>query len=171
MTVAFLNWSIFEWPGVDLEEIDIPLRSFTGGALPSATDVAEMVDEFRRNSEELGKNVDADLRNRLDGELQYFDVDPQDIGSYLQAPSLAGDGCGTHFIIKPSSELLPAIGATAEGKGTAGREGGQETPPAGHPIGSTTSALAGWNGVRDKQDGHVELRRTVWSNIEVVRWS
>ena len=107
LTVAFLNWSVFEWPGVDLEEIDVPLRSFSGGALPSATDVAEMVDEFRRNSEQLGKNVNAELRNRLNGELEYFDVDPQDIDSYLQAPSLADDECGTHFIIKPSSELLP----------------------------------------------------------------
>ena len=107
LTVAFLNWGIFEWPGVDLDQIDVPLRSFAGGTLPSATDVAEMVEEFRRNSVEIGKHVDAELRNRLDGELQEFDIDPQDIDSYLRAPSLVGDGCGTHFIIKPSSELLP----------------------------------------------------------------
>ena len=107
LTVAFLNWSVFEWPSVDLEQIDVPLRSFAGGTLPSATDVAEMVDEFRRNAEEVGKHIEAKLRKRLDGELQDFDVDPRDIDSYLEAPSLGGDGCGTHFIIKPSSELLP----------------------------------------------------------------
>ena len=107
LTVAFLNWGVFEWPRIDLEQIEIPLRSFAEGTLPSATDVAEMVEEFRRNSEEIGKDVNAELRHRLEGELQDFDVDPQNIDSYLQAPSLGGDGCGTHFIIKPSSELLP----------------------------------------------------------------
>ena len=36
LTAAFLNWGIFEWPGIDLEDIDIPLRSFSPGTLPSA---------------------------------------------------------------------------------------------------------------------------------------
>ena len=31
LTAAFLNWSIFEWPSIDLEEIEIPLRSFSSG--------------------------------------------------------------------------------------------------------------------------------------------
>ena len=107
LTAAFLNWGVFEWPGVDLEQIDVPLRSFSGGTLPSAADVAEMVGEFWRQSKEFGKHVDSKLRQRLKNELRQFDIDPEDIDSYLQAPSLRGDGCGTHFIIKPSSELLP----------------------------------------------------------------
>ena len=107
LTAAFLNWGVFEWPGVDLEQIDVPLRSFSGGTLPSAADVSEMVEEFWRKSKAVGKQVDSALRRRLDAELRQFDVDPEDIDSYLRAPSLQGDGCGTHFVIKPSSELLP----------------------------------------------------------------
>ena len=107
LTAAFINWSVFEWPGIDLDEVDIPLRSFSGGTLPSADDVAQMVNQFRTNCTALNQPVDEQLRERLDRELSTFDADPQQIDSYLGAPSLLDAGCGTHFIIKPSSELLP----------------------------------------------------------------
>ena len=107
LTAAFLNWGVFEWPGVDLEQIDVPIRSFANGRLPTARDVVDMVEEFRSNVAEAGGQVGADYGRRLESELRQFDVDPMDIDSYLQEPSLAGTGCGTHFLIKPSSELLP----------------------------------------------------------------
>ena len=106
LTAAFLNWGIFEWPGIDLEEIDIPVRSFSPGTLPSAQDVAEMVAEFHQHAESVGRRVEAPLLERIVEELGQFDIDPQEIDSYLQEPSLRADGFGTHFIIKPSSELL-----------------------------------------------------------------
>ena len=106
LTAAFLNWGIFEWPGIDLEEIDIPLRSFSPGTLPSAQDVTEMVGEFHRNAALIGRRVDTQLLERLASELEQFDVDPLEIDSYRQELSLRGDSCGTHFIIKPSSPLL-----------------------------------------------------------------
>ena len=106
LTAAFLNWSIFEWPGIDLEEIDIPLRSFSPGMLPSAQDVAEMVEEFHQNAAAVGRRVEATLLERIASELDQFDIDPQEIDSYLREPSLRADGFGTHFIIKPSSALL-----------------------------------------------------------------
>ena len=107
LTAAFINWSVFEWPGIDLDEVDIPLRSFSGGALPSADDVAQMVAQFRANCTTLRQPVDEELRERLDRELSTFDADPQQIDAYLGTPSLLDVGCGTHFMIKPSSELLP----------------------------------------------------------------
>ena len=106
LTAAFLNWSIFEWPGIDLEEIDIPLRSFSSGMLPSAQDVAEMVEEFRQNAAAVGRSVETSLLERIASELDQFDIDPQEIDSYLREPSLRADGFGTHFIIKPSAALL-----------------------------------------------------------------
>ena len=106
LTAAFLNWGIFAWPGIDLEEIDIPLRAFPAGTLPSAHDISEMVAAFRANAERIGRRVQRDLVQDLVEELSQFDVDPQDIDSYLRDPSLRGEGCGTHFIIKPASALL-----------------------------------------------------------------
>ena len=106
LTVAFLNWSIFEWHGIDLDDIRIPLRSFSSGKLPSASDVVGMVEEFRANAENIGREVEQKLMEKLVDELARFDVDPQDIDSYLREPSLAGNGNGTQFIIKPASSLL-----------------------------------------------------------------
>ena len=106
LTAAFLHWGIFEWPAIDLDEIEIPLLAFQPGTLPSAQDVAEMVGEFRAHAEKVGNRVDKPLLKGLVDELKQFDVDPQNIDSFLQEPSLRGDGCGTHFIIKPASPLL-----------------------------------------------------------------
>ena len=106
LTAAFLNWGMFEWPGIDLEEIDIPLRSFSPGTLPSSHDVAEMVVEFRENAERVGRGLQSQLLEQLASELDQFDIDPQEIDSYLPEPSLREAGCGTHFIIKPTSALL-----------------------------------------------------------------
>ena len=106
LTAAFLNWGIFEWPGIDLEDIDIPLRSFSSGTLPSAQDVAEMIGEFRVSAESVGHDVEQRLLERLATELDQFDIDPQYINSYLEEPSLGGNGSGTHFLIRPASPLL-----------------------------------------------------------------
>ena len=106
LTAAFLNWSIFEWPGIDLEDIDIPVRSFLSGTLPSAHDVAEMVGEFRACAESVGRDIEQQLLEKVSDELDQFDIDPQDIDSYLQEPSLSANSSGTYFIIKPASPLL-----------------------------------------------------------------
>ena len=106
LTAAFLNWSVFEWPGIDLEDIEVPLRSFAAGSLPSAQDIADMVAEFRASAESAGCNVEKQLLDRLASDLDRFDVDPQDIDSYLGEPSLSANSAGTHFIIKPASHLL-----------------------------------------------------------------
>ncbi len=106
ITAAFLNWGIFEWPGIDLENIDIPLRTFPSGTLPSAHDVSDMLAEFRASAESVGGDVEQRLLEKLTSELDLFEVDPQHIDSYLREPSLGGNGSGTHFIIKPASPLL-----------------------------------------------------------------
>ena len=106
LTAAFLNWSIFEWPGIDLEDIDIPVRSFPSGTLPSVDDVAAMVVEFRACAENVGSDIETQLLEKVLEELNQFEIDPQDIDSYLREPSLGANSSGTHFIIKPASPLL-----------------------------------------------------------------
>lgn len=107
LTVAFMNWGLFECPGIDLEDIRIPIRGFPGGDLPSGEDVAEIVSEFRENIERLKTTIGEEFHARLIGELSRFEIDPRDIDSYLGDPTLRGTGTGTHFIIAPSSDLLP----------------------------------------------------------------
>ena len=106
LTAAFMNWGIFECPGIDLDEIRIPIRSFRGGELPTGEDVAEMVADFRHGNEQLQTRIDRADYERIDRGLNQFIVDPQAIDGYLHAPTLRGSGTGTHFILLPASELL-----------------------------------------------------------------
>ncbi len=108
LTVAFVNWGLFECPGIDLEDIEIPIRSFPGGELPSSEDVSEIVSMFGNNVERLKARIGPEFYSRFSEELGQFNVDPQDIDSYLGDPSLRSRGSGTQFIIVPSSDLLPS---------------------------------------------------------------
>ena len=106
LTAAFVNWSLFECPGIDLEDIQVPIRTFSGGELPSSEDVLQMVTEFSKNNEHIKAKIENQFYDRLCQELWQFEVDPQDIDSYLGEPTLSGSGSGTHFIILPTSDLL-----------------------------------------------------------------
>ena len=107
LTVAFVNWSLFECPGVDIDDIRIPIRTIPGGELPSHTDVSQIVAEFGENIDRLRATIGEEFYTRINDELRQFNIDPQDIDSYLGDPSLRDKGSGTHFIIMPSSSLLP----------------------------------------------------------------
>ena len=39
---AFIHWGLFECAGVDLDQIEIPIRTFSGGTLPNAADLRDM---------------------------------------------------------------------------------------------------------------------------------
>ena len=106
LTAAFINWTIFEWPGVDLDEIEVPTRTYSGGTLPSATDVADMVEQFRTTCATFATDDMRVQRERLLDELSHFVVDPVEVDEYAPSLSLRNDS-GTHFIIQPSSDLLP----------------------------------------------------------------
>ena len=106
LTAAFINWSIFECPGIDLDDIRIPIRSFRGGEFPTSEDVAEMVADFRSGIGRLRTRIDLEYYERIEHELDRFKVDPQAIDGYLRAPTLRASGAGTHFILLPASDLL-----------------------------------------------------------------
>jgi len=108
LVAAFLNWGIFEVPGLNLDDIEIPIREFAEGNLPTAADVQEMVDEFSENLQYIDEET-KDLKQRLEDELKTFTVDPKEIESYLKNTdylSLKESESGTHFIIKQATELL-----------------------------------------------------------------
>ena len=106
LTAAFINWSVFESPGINMEDISIPVRSFPGGELPTERDVAEMIEDFRGDNSRVTAMIDGGLRGRIERELSTFVVNPQGIDRYLGEPSLAGSGSGTHFVLLPASDLL-----------------------------------------------------------------
>ena len=108
IVAAFINWGLFELPGLDLDQVAVPLRTFSGGTLPGRDDIREMVEEVISDVETLEKNEKASPEDadKLIEQLNNFVLDPQEIDGYLGEPSLAGNGHGTHFYILPADDLL-----------------------------------------------------------------
>jgi signal transduction histidine kinase len=109
--MSFINWGIFETAGVNLDEIDIPVITYTKGELPSREDVTAAVELFGENISKLGDKIKPRLAQRIRDELKKFKVDPRSVDSYLKQiskPTLTGSGKGTHFLILPTNESLIA---------------------------------------------------------------
>ena len=106
VVAAFIHWGLFECAGVDLDQIEIPVRTFPSGTLPSHRDLRDMVDVFRHNISKLSEILPEETVKDILTDLDVFDLDPQEIDGYIPEFSLTGNGHGTHFLIKPASELL-----------------------------------------------------------------
>ena len=108
LTAAFVNWTLFECPGIDLEDIQIPIQTFPGGDLPSYKEIQQLISAFSENTRHLRARIGDQFYDRISRDLGMFRVNPQDIDRYLGEPTLNGAGSGTHFIIMPASDLLIA---------------------------------------------------------------
>lgn len=106
VTAAYLHWDLFELPGVDLDELEIPVRDFPADTLPSREDVSNMVEEAIESTEALAERVGRDTVDGIIVEMKEFDVDPSAIDEYLDGPSLLKEGSGTHFYIKPADQII-----------------------------------------------------------------
>ncbi|HVT16139.1 MAG TPA: ATP-binding protein [Thermoanaerobaculia bacterium] len=114
LVAALIHWGLFQLPGVDLDEIEIPLRTLPGGTLPTGADIADMVAAMRANLNVLARHADPHLRDAIRAEIESFAVDPRKLDEALGPPSLAEGGHGTHFFIQPTDEsLVPAIDGLA----------------------------------------------------------
>lgn len=104
--VAYLNWGVFELPGLDLEEVVIPIREVDSGAMPDSILVASMIDEVISSLKEMKHRIDPVSLELLIRQVKEFKVDPDLLSSELGQPSLKGDGFGTHFYITPTDDLV-----------------------------------------------------------------
>jgi len=102
ISAAFVNWSLFECPGLTLEDVEIAVLALDSAAPPSRDDIDGMIGIARRNVKDLRKRIGAGRANRILKELDSFDVDPAHVLSGLGKPSLHGKGGrGTCFLIQP----------------------------------------------------------------------
>lgn len=106
LVATFIHWGFFEIPGIDLDRIHIPLRTFSGGTLPTAADINSMLKEVQQNLERLTSFAGETRRAAIEKDLLNFQVDPTRFDRYLLGPSLSIDGHGTHFYISPTNDNL-----------------------------------------------------------------
>ena len=103
---AYLNWNLFAQPGLDLDEIEIPVREFSAGSLPDGSTVRNMVDDFSATVEKLSDRISQSTLRVIRNELQEFNIDPAAMDRELGTPSLLGEGSGTHFFVKPVDKII-----------------------------------------------------------------
>ncbi|MCX5733250.1 MAG: ATP-binding protein [candidate division NC10 bacterium] len=111
LITGFLHWGLFEMPGLNLDEIEIPIGTLPGGTLPSPDHVEGLKASLKTCVERLIKDhPELDFRQVL-AEIRGFQPDPGDLDRFFadrqgDALSLGGDATGTHFIIAPSNPVL-----------------------------------------------------------------
>ena len=108
LVVAFIHWGLFELPGLNLNDIEVPVRRFPGGTLPNGKDIQALVDAVRANVATLLPRIGDARCAEINALLQQFTIDPQSMAPALGKPSLLGDEYGTQFYILPTDESLEA---------------------------------------------------------------
>lgn len=106
VTAAYLHWGMFELPGIGLDEITIPIKTYPVEQLPTEDDVKKLVEDAIANLENLSNKIEDDIYTSIKNDMSSFSVDPRDASTYLPEPSFKGNGCGTHFYIQPADEIL-----------------------------------------------------------------
>jgi signal transduction histidine kinase len=108
LVVSFVHWGLFEIPGIDVDQIEIPVKTFPGGDLPDLKFVKGLVNLVRENVESLAGNIAPKVYNNILSQLDSFTIDPSKTDTILGSPSLKGKGHGTHFYILPTDSILEA---------------------------------------------------------------
>ena len=107
MVVAFINWELFELPGINLEDIVIPVKEYD--CLPNEKDITEIKQEVILSLDTLYKN-DVITKNdcvRIKNSIESFNVNPQKLNTRLVGRfDLSTEKGGTFFYISPISETL-----------------------------------------------------------------
>ncbi|HII81630.1 MAG TPA: ATP-binding protein [Methanosarcina sp.] len=111
LVVAFINWSLFELPGIDLDQIEVPIRTFKNGEVPTESDISKMVDEVLHNIENLEEtgSISDEDSVKLNEQLRNFSLDLHQIYNFLGGLSISGMGHGTHFFVLPSDDILKSL--------------------------------------------------------------
>jgi signal transduction histidine kinase len=108
LVMSFVYWKMFEIPGINLNQVHIPIKRIRGGTLPNASDFDELNNEIIDNIVALSNA--GFLNNQQSIELleplEKLTIIAEKIDKYLLGPSLTDQGHGTHFIICPVNEML-----------------------------------------------------------------
>lgn len=116
LVVALINWELFELPGINLDEIEIPLEICPGGDIPDRALIERLQSRLLDSIKGLEARVNREKIRSIERNIRQFAADPQRIDSFFnsgdalepghQFLSLKNGGWGTHFIIQPADKFL-----------------------------------------------------------------
>ncbi len=107
LVAALINWSIFELPGLDLDDVVIPIREFD--ELPSSAEIDQMKIELIESLATLVEdgNISEEDHEKITRIIRNFNASPRDINNKLIGEfSLSSTEGGTHFYIVPVDDSL-----------------------------------------------------------------
>ncbi|MEU2244032.1 ATP-binding protein [Streptomyces sp. NPDC018338] len=106
LTFSLVNWTLFTAPGIDLEEVEIPVRRIPIGQIPDRDDVRELVRSIRENLRILEGRITENITQMVQHEISALeDLDPAVLSQRMAGPSLR-ETPGTQFWITPTDEML-----------------------------------------------------------------
>lgn len=107
IVAVFINWELFELPGINLEDIIIPIKEFD--EIPDFKEFHDLKHEVLFSLIEL-KNKDiisSEEYERIGNSIVNFDINPKELNKNLVGDfDLSNDNGGTFFYINPVSETL-----------------------------------------------------------------
>lgn len=114
LVVCWIHWGLFEIPGVNLDDIEIPVKSFDGGALPEFATLLSLRDSYTRKIKSGAAYKLAPERcDRIIKEIETFKPDLKALDAFLERSSdgrglsLVGDESGTTFLIGSVNRVIP----------------------------------------------------------------
>ena len=105
IVACFIHWGLFEIPGLDLSEIEIPVETWSGNGLPDGRFVETLIESVRENVNTLGDKIPETTRSSILHDLESFKIAPDVLNQRLGGLSLS-NGRGTHFFIHPVDPIL-----------------------------------------------------------------
>ncbi len=127
LVAAFINWTLFSLPNLDLDDIEIPMLEVDDGKNLSKAQFNHLLEEAKLNVCSLNTKISLDKIDNICKQIDSFDFDPEtwadnfrkmdkeidevlalqpDIIQYPRKLYLNNDGIGTHFVISPVDEIL-----------------------------------------------------------------
>lgn len=113
LVVAWIHWELFEIPGLNLDDVEFPVRTFPGGTLPDRKALEDIRKEFiGAIKTSPAWNLDCDRCERIVDEINSFNPILKELDEFFQKSdggkglSLLGSGYGTTFIIDRVNPIL-----------------------------------------------------------------
>lgn len=124
LVVGWVHWGLFEIPGLNLEEIDIPVETVSDG-LPSD----ELLEKMRSQITACARRIRTDHpKAKVDHiitQVEAFQPNLDSVYNFLKTSeerhlTLEADGTGTHFLIAPSNPVIKLELASEDKEGDYG---------------------------------------------------
>lgn len=125
LVVGLVHWGMFEIPGLNLEEIEVPVEIISGGSLPNAEVLEKMRSQLKACAHRIrNDHPDANV-DHIIAQVEAFQPDLTSIYGFLKTSeeihlTLDAGGVGTHFLIAPSNPVIKLDLAREEREGDYG---------------------------------------------------